>query len=98
MKEIKFLTGFAMFLMIFSCAEKENAVIEINKVEDHVTETSETLKVKVDNELDPICDMVTAEYLSDTLHYKGQVIGFCSKGCKETFAENPGKYFSKIEE
>lgn len=79
-------------LILVSCDNKKEETIEINKVEEHQMESSQNLNVQVDNKIDPICEMVTAEYLSDTLHYNGKVIGFCSKGCKEMFAENPGKY------
>jgi YHS domain-containing protein len=82
----------AMSALVFSCTQKKETVIEINKVEDHMVESTELADVKVDNKFDPICEMTTADHLSDTIHYKGKIIGFCSKGCKETFGENPEKY------
>lgn len=95
MKGIRLAVMGAMTFFIFSCGEKQEQKIEINKVESHHHEASTgNLKVKVDNTLDPICEMKTAEHLSDTVHYNGKVFGFCSKGCKETFAENPEKYVS----
>lgn len=97
MKEIlKISLVTLMSVFVFSCTNKEKTVIEINKVEDHMEEITGLKDVKVDNKFDPICEMTTAEHLSDTLHYHGKVIGFCSKGCKETFMENPEKYIFKM--
>ncbi|MET3731911.1 YHS domain-containing protein [Moheibacter stercoris] len=90
-KKLIALVG-VLSLVFISCDNKKEETIEINKVDEHQMEASQKLNVEVDNKIDPICEMVTAEYLSDTLHYNGKVIGFCSKGCKEMFAENPGKY------
>lgn len=85
------MVGIVSFLFA-SCDTKKEETIEIHKVEENQMETSQNLQVKVDNKIDPICEMVTAEHLSDTIHYNGKVLGFCSKGCKEMFAENPEKY------
>ncbi len=42
---------------------------------------------------DPVCGMSVDDAKVDTVHYKnGQIYGFCSKHCKESFAANPEKY------
>ena len=43
----------------------------------------------VDNKKDPACGMPVSAGISDTAHYKGKVLGFCSKECKSTFEKNP---------
>lgn len=43
----------------------------------------------VDNKKDPACGMPVTAGISDTAHYDGHVLGFCSKECKEAFLKNP---------
>ena len=43
----------------------------------------------VDNRKDPSCGMPVTAGIADTTHYKGKVLGFCSKECKEQFLKNP---------
>jgi YHS domain-containing protein len=43
----------------------------------------------VDNRKDPSCGMPVTAGIHDTAHYKGNVLGFCSKECKEGFQKNP---------
>lgn len=51
----------------------------------------------VDNKKDPSCGMPVTAGVSDTLHYKGKVIGFCSTECKDSFAKDPATAFAAIE-
>ena len=44
---------------------------------------------------DPICGMKADDAKSDTVHYKGTVYAFCSKGCKEEFVKNPESHLPK---
>lgn len=37
----------------------------------------------VNNKKDPTCGMPVTAGISDTLHYKEYVLGFCSEGCKD---------------
>ena len=53
------------------------------------------LKVKVVNEKDPICEMNTAQFLTDTAIYQKKIYGFCSKSCKVEFKKSPKKYVKK---
>jgi len=43
----------------------------------------------VDNKLDPSCMMPLTAGIGDTAHYKGYVLGFCSKECKNEFFKDP---------
>lgn len=66
---------------------------KIRQADDSMMSAVRKLDVEVDNEIDPICGMKTAESLSDTVHYHGQVLGFCSPYCKQTFQGDPEKYW-----
>ncbi len=83
----------AIFALV-SC-KKEN--MEIKKVDHQKMSATKVgkLNVVVVNELDPICDMTTAEHLSDTANFKGKTYGFCSSYCKDEFKKNPEKYAVK---
>lgn len=43
----------------------------------------------VQNKKDPACGMPVTAGINDTAHYKEQVLGFCSKECKDEFNKNP---------
>jgi YHS domain-containing protein len=43
----------------------------------------------VNNKKDPTCGMPVTAGISDTAHYEKNVIGFCSKECKDEFLKNP---------
>ncbi len=49
----------------------------------------------VDNKKDFICGMPTSAGISDTMHYKGKVYGFCSPECKADFEKEPEKYLAE---
>ena len=51
--------------------------------------------LKFDNTKDFVCGMPVKAGVSDTVHYKGKVFGFCSKECKEEFLKTPSNYLSK---
>ncbi len=84
-------------ISVVSCKEeKHKHDIEVKVVDENMSSATPKLDVKVENRLDPICEMETIEHLSDTILYNGKVYGFCSSGCKETFAKNPDLYLSKM--
>ncbi len=43
----------------------------------------------VDNKKDPYCGMPVTAGITDTVHYKGKVYGFCSDECKQLFLKDP---------
>ena len=51
----------------------------------------------VDNKKDPSCGMPVSAGVSDTLHYKGKVLGFCSTECKDSFMKDSAKACASIE-
>lgn len=51
--------------------------------------------VVFDSKKDIVCTMPISAGVTDTLHYKGKVYGFCSSGCKEEFVKAPAKYLTQ---
>ncbi|MEI8074601.1 MAG: hypothetical protein WCH78_07615 [Bacteroidota bacterium] len=51
----------------------------------------------VDNKKDPSCGMPVTAGVSDTLHFKNKVLGFCSSECKDSFVKDADKIFATIE-
>ena len=86
---------FALFglVLIVSCAKNEN--LEVKKVTKMKAENSLSGVVVV-NELDPVCEMATQDYLKDTVIYKKKVYGFCSDHCKAEFKKEPEKFVANI--
>lgn len=95
-KTITIITTAILSMTIFSCKENSKE-IEVKKADDKMMHATHNLDVKVDNKIDPICEMETASHVSDTIHYGDKVYGFCSSGCKEEFAKNPEQYLSKLD-
>lgn len=95
MKTIQIITAVVLGMSIFSCKENSKEV-EIHQADDQVMHSVHNLDVEVDNKFDPICGMETAGHVSDTIHYAGNVYGFCNPGCKEEFARNPEIYLDKL--
>ena len=52
--------------------------------------------VKFDYATDPVCNMPVTAGVSDTAHYDGKVIGFCSPDCKTAFVADPKSYLSQL--
>ncbi|MGP1500638.1 YHS domain-containing protein [Bergeyella cardium] len=98
MKNLAYLSVMAGAMLFVSCSKQQP---EEHHHEHMATEEMGDQKkpdltnVKVVNEIDPICQMKTAEHLKDTLHYKGDVYGFCSAHCKAEFKKDPEKYAVK---
>lgn len=95
MKTIQIITTVVLGMSIFSCKENSKEV-EIHKADEEMVHKAHNLDVKVDNKFDPVCEMETAGHVSDTIHYAGNVYGFCNPGCKEEFAKNPEIYLDKL--
>lgn len=97
MKKITILAITILSIFSISCGEKkEHKELEVKTANDEVMHAAHNLDVKVDNKIDPICEMETKGHVSDTIHYEGKVYGFCSSGCKEEFAKDPSQYLSKL--
>jgi len=90
MKKNKILILTILIFTIVSCEKKEE--IKVHQVDEEQMQAVNKLDVKVVNANDPVCGMSTAEFLSDTIQYKGEIYGFCSESCKNEFAKNPDKF------
>ena len=49
------------------------------------------------NKKDPVCEMPIAAGVTDTVTYKGNLLGFCSEECKSEFMKKPEDYIAKAE-
>lgn len=88
------ITAAFLATAIFSCKENSHQH-EVKVADEQSVDVTKKLNVKVENALDPVCEMPTADHLSDTIQYQGKVYGFCSAGCKEEFAKTPEEYLAK---
>lgn len=52
-------------------------------------------KLAIVNESDPACGMPLLRGFDDTATYKGQLIGFCSKDCRDSFMRKPEAFAIK---
>lgn len=86
MKRIPLFIGIAACASLFSCGQRPTA--------GHADPAPATPHPKryalslVDNKRDTTCGMPLTAGIEDTLHYKGKVLGFCSKECKDEFVKN----------
>ncbi len=48
----------------------------------------------LDSKKDLVCGMPVSAGVSDTVHYKGKVYGFCAKECKDDFLKAPEQYLT----
>jgi YHS domain-containing protein len=51
----------------------------------------------VNNGKDPVCGMPVTAGISDTAHYQGNVLGFCSPECKAEFVKDPAALIAAAE-
>ncbi|UUC46009.1 YHS domain-containing protein [Flavobacterium cerinum] len=80
--------------VFFSCQEKEGGNT-LNSSKQLIQPENPLNKLKYDNTIDFFCKMDITRYgVSDTLHYKGKLYGFCSKMCKDEFRKNPDSYLT----
>lgn len=61
-----------------------------------ITVSPELRKLHFDCERDPACGMPLHAGLLDSTIYKGKLLGFCSKECKEAFLKDPDSAVVKI--
>lgn len=91
MKLIKIIIPAVLVAFLFSCGGN-------SEHGHHEMDMAEALDVKVDNTIDPICNMEVGGEgtVFDTIHYNEHVFGFCSSKCKEKFAKTPEDYLDKM--
>jgi YHS domain-containing protein len=76
-----------LLTVLFSCTSKPKP----EHLESPVTAESEKGAVDIDVKLlastkDTICGMDVSDAVNDTLNVDSKIYGFCSTGCKESFA------------
>jgi YHS domain-containing protein len=79
---------------------KQNTKVEAANEKSIIIDSSSLLDknpykdLVFDDKKDLVCGMPTSAGVSDTLHYKDKVYGFCSKECKDEFVKNPAAYLA----
>lgn len=82
----------AITLFIASCGNQEAGKnLDANVAAITNVDTIKYTPAMVDNKRDPSCGMPVSAGIGDTVHYKGKVLGFCSKECKDDFLKDPEK-------
>jgi len=67
-------------------------------VEDKSVDSTKTYNIAlVNNTKDPGCGMPVTAGISDTAHYDGKVLGFCSTECKASFKKDPAALIAAAE-
>lgn len=101
MKKGIFYSIFSVMLLVACGKGNESHTEHDGHQHEEATQHEEIVKpdlskVKVVNEIDPICEMETTKHINDTINYKGQTYGFCSTHCKTEFKKDPEKYISSL--
>ena len=93
MKNISILFSFLVVAVsVISCGDQQSRKnLEPNVALVTNTDTVKITAAMVDNKRDPSCGMPVSAGIGDTAHYKGKVLGFCSKECKDEFLKDPEK-------
>ena len=93
MKNIPILFSFLLAgMLIISCSDQQSKKnLEPNVALVTNADTVKITAAMVDNKKDPSCGMPVSAGIGDTAHYKGKVLGFCSKECKDEFLKDPEK-------
>jgi len=50
--------------------------------------------VVFESKKDLVCGMPVTAGISDTVHFKGKIYGFCAVECKDEFVKDPGLYIA----
>ena len=93
MKKILFGVIFLGGLVVASCNNQPGEIKVTGSAapKANVDTTAKFTSAMVDNKRDPSCGMPVSAGIEDTIHYKGKVLGFCSKDCRDDFLKNPEK-------
>ena len=62
----------------------------------HHPEAASVSSTSLDVAVDPVCRMHLTGPVSDTVHYRGKVIGFCMGRCRAAFEEDPEHYLTNL--
>jgi YHS domain-containing protein len=103
MKNIKICFVLVPLLSLYACGRMASntkmaanatdtaAIVASQEKEDSIKHAALN-KLSIVNENDPVCGMPMRRGFDDTAFYKGKLIGFCSKECKDSFIEKPSAY------
>ena len=93
------IIGLAMFTACVAVSDKDKAptVAPASTAIMPADSTKSFDQSLVDNKKDPACGMPVTAGISDTLHYKNKVLGFCSTECKDSFVKDADKMFAVVE-
>ncbi len=93
----KILTGVCLF--IAACnqpAETHETKAPLRMVPPTEDSAKAALKtLAFDSKTDLVCGMPVRAGVSDTLHYKGRLYGFCAPECKEEFLKDPKQFLTQ---
>jgi YHS domain-containing protein len=94
-----FLVGFTLLAACNSVSQKDkNPVLAPAATVIMPADSTKSYdQALVDNKKDPSCGMPVTAGISDTLHFKGKVLGFCSTECKDSFLKDSTKAFAAVE-
>ncbi|MEI6184052.1 MAG: YHS domain-containing protein [Bacteroidota bacterium] len=93
---LNFIIIAALFLSACNNTVKDDKKMSEKEVKDTLTEHTINPGLLV-NKKDPICEMPVSAGVTDTMTYKGNIIGFCSAECKAEFEKKPEDYIAKAE-
>jgi YHS domain-containing protein len=95
---------FATFLFATTLVSCANSTSETATTKDTTTVAPAPAEPKADFSAvllgyknDPVCEMpVKNTSIDDTINYKGKIIGFCNKSCKDEFVKSPESYVAVL--
>ncbi len=91
---IQKILGFFLLLAV-SCNQPEHSRKEVMPMPVKTDSVKPELKdLAFGSKTDLVCGMPLKAGVEDTLHYKGNLYGFCAKECKEDFLKDPEKYIA----
>ena len=73
----------AVIIAITSCKNKKAPETAKPSIDSMVISKKNFSSIHFDNKKDPVCGMPLKAGIGDSTIYKGKMIAFCNKGCKE---------------
>lgn len=95
-KRLSIILLTALYFSACNNITKEDKKMSEKEVKDTLTEHTINPGLLV-NKKDPICEMPISAGVTDTVTYKGNILGFCSPECKAEFMKKPEDYIAKAE-
>ena len=83
---------FIVIAVITGCKNKKAPETAKPSIDSMVISKKNFTSIHFDNKKDPVCGMPLKAGIGDSTFYKGKLIAFCNKGCKDEFLKNPSGY------